>query len=150
VGNFSLDDALSLPVPEDAGQAASPAVSENKTGPEDRTAAENGTGPGTEEFESLRQALMPLRPELFSRLGIPCLDIGEKEAAAVSHGGSLRFLERRAPEGQETPGLTTPIPAALKSSAPGSVPLALFHRGSLVALAEKKNGLWSYGYVASV
>ncbi|MDR2662497.1 MAG: tRNA pseudouridine(55) synthase TruB [Treponema sp.] len=126
VGDFSLDEALGLPVPEDARQAASPAVPENETGPGDRTAAENGTGPGAAEFEPLRQALMPLGPELFSRLGIPSLDIGEKEAAAVSRGGSLRFLGDRFPD----------APA-----------LALFYRGSLAAVAEKKDRRWAYGYV---
>ncbi|MDR1142871.1 MAG: tRNA pseudouridine(55) synthase TruB [Spirochaetaceae bacterium] len=115
VGGFSLDEALSVPGPEDAGQDISRAGSES-------------------ELEPLRKALIPLTPELFARLGISCLDIGEKEAAAVSHGGSLRFLEDRASE--------VPIPAPLISA-------ALFYSGSLAALVEKRDGLWSYGYVAS-
>jgi tRNA pseudouridine55 synthase len=102
VGGFLLEDAVS---PPDAGT-------------ED--------GPGQ---EALRKALMPPGPELFKRLNIPSLEIGEKEAAAVSHGGSLRFLEERA-----VPSIT------------GA--LALFHGGSLAAVTEKKDGSWSYGYVA--
>jgi hypothetical protein len=81
------------------------------------------------QWEALRKALAPLNQELFTRLNIPSLEISEAEAVAVSHGGSLRFLQDRAPEAAET--------------------LALFHGGSLAAVTEKKNGLWSYGYVAS-
>lgn len=84
-------------------------------------------GPGEDGQETFRKALMPPGPELFRRLDIPSLEIGEKEAAAVSHGGSLRFLEERA------------VPSAI---------LALFHGGVLAAVTEKKDGSWSYGYVA--
>ncbi|MDR1307804.1 MAG: tRNA pseudouridine(55) synthase TruB [Treponema sp.] len=125
VGSFSLDEAVSVSGPEDAGQGS-------------RAGFESEP-----ELESLRKALIPLNPELFARLGISCLDIGEKEAAAVSHGGSLRFLEGRAPEPPGSAEMSIPPkPAPLISA-------ALFHGGSLAALVEKKNGVWSYGYVAS-
>jgi tRNA pseudouridine55 synthase len=127
VGNFFLDEALSLPAPE----PGAPALFENKAGPED--GAEGRTGPeALTEAELLRKALMPLKPELFSRLGIPSLDIGGKEAAAVSHGGPLRFLEDRLPD--DVPELA----------------LALFCGGSFAALVERTaGGGWKYGYVVS-
>jgi tRNA pseudouridine55 synthase len=122
VGNFSLDEALSFPEP---GKQVS------------------GDGP---ELQALRKALIPLQPELFRRLDIPCLDIGEQEAAAVSHGGSLRFLEDRAPP---EPLKSAPL-KSLKSAPPEPAPLALFYRGSLAALVEKAAGSgWKYRYVAS-
>jgi tRNA pseudouridine55 synthase len=103
VGGFLLEDAVS---PPDAGRM--------EDGP---------------EREALEKALRPLNPELFRRLDIPCLEIDEKEAAAVSHGGSLRFLEERAVS---------------------STTLALFHGGVLAAVVEKKDGSWGYGYVAKM
>ncbi|MDR0402514.1 MAG: tRNA pseudouridine(55) synthase TruB [Treponema sp.] len=108
VGNFSLDEALSPPDPEHAGRESE------------------------EEREAIRGALMPLSADLFERrLGIPVLEIGEKEAAAVSHGASLRFLPDGLP-GKETAGTA-----------------ALFHGGALAALVEKKDGSWKYGYVTN-
>jgi tRNA pseudouridine55 synthase len=109
VGGFSLEDAVS---PPDAGQDSE------------------------EGQETLRKALLPLSPELFRRLNIPSLEIGEKEAAAVSHGGSLDFLRDRASGA-----------AAEAAAKPAS--LALFHGGVLAGVVEKRDGSWSYGYVAA-
>jgi tRNA pseudouridine55 synthase len=109
VGGFSLEDAVS---PPDAGQMDAGQVED---------------GQMEDAQETLTKALMPPDTELFRRLAIPSLEIGEKEAAAVFHGGSLRFLEEMAVS---------------------STTLALFHGGFLAAVTEKKDGVWKYGYVA--
>jgi len=70
VGNFSLDDALSLP----SGNTDQPLP-----------------------VEAIRAAVQPLSPELFARIGIPSISIDEKTARAVSHGGDLNFLRRSIP-----------------------------------------------------
>ncbi|MDR2142772.1 MAG: tRNA pseudouridine(55) synthase TruB [Treponema sp.] len=115
VGGFLLEDAVS---PPDAGRL------------EDGQMEDGQVEDGREaRLERLEKALAPLDRELFRRLNIPSLEIGEKEAAAVSHGGSLRFLEERA------------VPSTV---------LALFHGASLAAVTEKKDGVWGYGYVAGM
>ena len=106
VGNFLLENALSLP-------------SEKS---DDQTEA---------MIEDLvKTALLPLSPELFSKLGIPSINIDEKTAKAVSYG-SADILRN------------TAIPRELaKNSA-----ITLFGPRSFAALIEQKNGLWKYGFV---
>ncbi|MCL1814421.1 MAG: tRNA pseudouridine(55) synthase TruB [Treponema sp.] len=64
VGNFSLNDALSL-LP-----AADPPVQEM----------------------TIRGSIKPLGPELFAQLGIPSITVDEKTAGAVSRGRDLKLL----------------------------------------------------------
>jgi len=71
VGNFSLQDALSIPP---------------KT-------------PNSFHIEEIiNTALQPLNIELFSKLNIPCVQINEETAKVVSHGGNLKLLREALPE----------------------------------------------------
>jgi len=63
VGNFSLDDALSL-----------------------NNIIDNSI------HDSIKAAIQPLSPELFAKLDIPCINIDEKTAKAVYYGTELRLL----------------------------------------------------------
>ena len=70
VGNFSVDNALSIP-----GEAADDPLL----------------------FKTIRAALKPLSPELFAQLNIPSITIDEKTAKAVFHGGDLKIIRQAIP-----------------------------------------------------
>ena len=103
VGNFLLEDAISLP---------------------------SGTGEEPDkEFsmeETLKTALQPLTPELFSKLGIHYIQLNDHDARIVSRGGDLQ---------------------SLINIIPAHTPIALFGPDSFAALIEKKEHLWKYRFV---
>jgi len=135
VGKFSLENAFSIPLK--AGKASAP----------EKTASEGAD-------ESIRAAIRPVSPEIFTRLDIPCVTVDEKTAGAASHGGDLRFLN--------IPGLenytegANDAAVALFCPHPGEYAQGERARGErvqgegapFVALIEHKNGLWKYGYVS--
>ena len=101
VGNFSLEEAFSVP-PE--------------------------TNNGLYIEEMIKSALKPLNTELFAKLGVPCLQIGEKAAKVVAHGGDIQFLRREITESEKNT-------------------IALFGPQSFAALIEQKDHLWKYRFV---
>ena len=103
VGNFSLNDALSLPYEK------------------------------SNDLELMEKmitgAMLPLNPPLFAGLGIPSINIDQKTAKIVSHGGDL-------------------TPALQGIGNMENQPMAaLFGPLSLAALIEQKSGVWKYYYV---
>jgi hypothetical protein len=76
--------------------------------------------------DMLKTALQPLNPELFTKLGIHCIQLNEQEARIVSRGGDLQPLINIMPE---------------------HTPIALFGPDSFAALIEKKEYLWKYRFV---
>ena len=117
VGNFSLDNALSLP-------------SENS----------NNTKNGENYIkEMIVKALMPLNPQLFAKLGISCINIDEKTAKIVSHGGDLELLKRAIPELESF--------TAAGHNPEKNTQIALFGQGSFASLIEQKAGVWKYRFV---
>jgi len=70
VGNFSLQDAFSIP-------------------------SETTNDHFMEE--TIKTALQPLNTELFAKLGIPCIQINKETAKIVSHGGDLKLLREAIP-----------------------------------------------------
>ena len=109
VGDFLLEDALSLP---------------------DGTAGESLTGIDFSFSieEKIKAALLPLNPELFTKLGISSVYIDEKTARSVSRGGDLKPLQKTLSELNKNT-------------------IALFGPQSFAALIEQKDSLWKYSFV---
>jgi tRNA pseudouridine55 synthase len=116
VGGFSIEEALSLH-------------------PETREA---------EWAAAIRAALKPLSPELFARIGVPCITVDEKTARDLSHGVDLNGM------GLSLPEFPTETDHFTKWSGEGS-PLvqraALFGPSACAAVIEQKNGSWKYCHV---
>ena len=75
VGNFSLDEALSLP--------------ERKT---EAGAGGGDDGTDAETPDRIREALRPLDGELFARLGIPSVEVDAAAVRTLSRGGDVEPL----------------------------------------------------------
>jgi len=128
VGNFSLDNALSLPSGKFEASAGNTNGDAGNTGAGDTGADHTDSGQPL-PVELIRAAVQPLSPELFARLGIPGISIDEKTTRAVSHGGDLNFLRR------SIPGLENHSVAAL------------FGPVSFACLVERRDDKWRYGCV---
>jgi len=126
VGNFSLDNAFSLPSGDADTSQKSSSLRVDPCSPWIKNL--NDTDQPL-PVEAIRAAIQPLSPELFSRLGIPGISIDEKTARAVSHGGDLNFLRR------SIPGLENHSVAAL------------FGTLSFAGLVERRDDKWRYGCV---
>jgi tRNA pseudouridine55 synthase len=138
VGNFSLDEAFSLPV-----GSVLPVAS----------AADGTVLPAASPFvddagviieEMIKAALIPLEPERFARLGFACVNIDGAAARAVSHGGDLRQLAQGIPELRDIAAIAA---GTAGEAADGKIFAALFGPDSFAALIEYKNNVWSYGFV---
>ncbi|MDR2210422.1 MAG: tRNA pseudouridine(55) synthase TruB [Spirochaetaceae bacterium] len=87
-----------------------------------------GAVPSGADPDSIRAALAPLDPRLFTALDIPSLSVDGETARELSQGKPLQSLR----------GLNFP---------PDTDALALFGPRSFSALIEKKEQGWQYGYV---
>jgi len=79
--------------------------------------------------------LHPIDKSVIERLGIPCLDVATPDVAKIIRGKPLAQILKDAPvpTGQNSAGVN---PAA-----------ALFSDGKFIAMIERQNNKWNYGYV---
>ena len=84
-------------------------------------------GFGLEDVGSISP--VPINKPVFDRLNIPCLDISPQDAAHVIHGKPLAML------------------TAYGLNAGESNSAALFSNGEFIAIIERIDGKWKYGFV---
>jgi tRNA pseudouridine55 synthase len=75
--------------------------------------------------------IRPIDKDVFENLGIFCLDVTPPDVAKIIHGKPLAQILKDAPTGES--------PAA-----------ALFSEGKFIAMIEKQDNKWNYGYVYAV
>ena len=73
----------------------------------------------------------PIDNTVFEKLGVPCIEISPWDKKNVIHGKSIEQVLQNAPHPAAETGYTA----------------ALFSENALIALIEKDNNKWKYGYV---
>jgi tRNA pseudouridine55 synthase len=94
------------------------------------TALEEKTG---EDHSALLEAIKPISPEIFEKLGLPYIFADETGETRLIHGKPLTFLENRLGEGPAV---------GVFSAGTGNGA-----KNRLVAVLEKENSRWKYGHV---
>jgi len=75
-------------------------------------------------------SLLPLDKEVFNCLGIPCLDVVPPDVTKIIQGKPLAQILK-----------DVPVPAGENTAT------ALFSEGKFIAMIERQDNKWSYGYV---
>ena len=84
--------------------------------------------------------LRPIDKDVFGNLGIPCIDVTTPDATKIIQGKPLTQIVKDVPvpTGENTAGVNS---AGLNPAA------ALFSEDKFIAMIERQNNKWSYGYV---
>jgi hypothetical protein len=91
--------------------------------------------------EAVPEALMTIKPEIFSLLSLPVIKVKLHDVQNIIHGKPLAPLLDRAETDFSAPGGAEKLPGDDFSA-------GLFSEdGGFLALVEKKSGKWSYGFV---
>jgi tRNA pseudouridine55 synthase len=96
---------------------------------------------------AFRRALQPLRPAVLEKFAVPCLRVDAASAAAMIHGKPLEPLMLRAGSGPGGPQAAGGPFAGVPEEGFFGVFRGEGDDAPLVALVERKKGLWRYGHV---
>jgi tRNA pseudouridine55 synthase len=85
---------------------------------------------------SKKQVLIrPIDKSVIERLGIPCLDVGPPDVSKIIQGKPLAQILK-----------DVPVPVRENSAGVNTV-AALFSEGEFIAMIERQDNKWNYGYV---
>jgi tRNA pseudouridine55 synthase len=84
-------------------------------------------GEGVDSVHELQAALQPIDKSVFAALGIPCFDVDERSVQKIIQG--------------------KPLSGIVVDDLDGAVTASIFCGGNFIAIIEKKDTVWKYGYV---